>query len=130
MVSSQIGLVLSPNWHWYLIISNRFCAETTFWWSILNINAFLQETLSFKCCLGVCLIHISIYSERLVFIIFISMSRPRCIYIVSMWSIFHFYLHFHYNYSHYLRNTDAFVLFLFLEYFLLFLDDTMDEEFD
>ena len=43
-----------------------------------------------------CLIHISIILF-FIFIIFVSMSRPRSIYVVYMWSVFHFPLHFHYD---------------------------------
>ena len=39
------------------------------------------------------------YAEILFILHFFSMSRPRTMYIVSVWSIFHFHLHFHYYQS-------------------------------
>ena len=50
------------------------------------------------------------------------LSSPRSIYVVSIWSIFYFHLHFHHDLSFKLTN------FIFLEYVLLFLDDNEDEE--
>ena len=55
----------------------------------------------------------------LIFTIFMSMSRRRPIYVLPMYSVFHFHLHFY-------GNTSSFAY--FLEYVLLFLDDNMDEE--
>ena len=45
------------------------------------------------------------------------MSKPRPIYVVSLWSIFHFQ-----------PQTDILVFVHFLESLLLFLDDNVDEE--
>ena len=55
----------------------------------------------------------------LLFTLFVSMSRRRPVYILSMWSIFNFYLYFY-------RHTFSFIY--FLEYVLLFFDDDVDEE--
>ena len=55
------------------------------------------------------------------------MSWRSSIYILSIWSIFHFHPHFHYN-SHNLIKTDALVFTQFLEYLKLVLDDNIDEE--
>ena len=41
-----------------------------------------------------------------------SMSILRFIFVVSVWSIFHFHLHFHGDYSYNLMNTDTHVLLL------------------
>ena len=63
-----------------------------------------------------------------IFSIFVSMTRPRFSYVVSMWSIFHFQPHFHRHYSHNLIKIDTLVFCTFLEYFVLFLDNYVDEE--
>ena len=55
------------------------------------------------------------------------MSWRSSIYIVSIWSIFHFQPHFHYN-SHNLIKADALVFTQFLEYLKLVLDDNIDKE--
>ena len=45
-----------------------------------------------------CLMHNKHYHTETGFIIMsVSMSRPKSIYVVYMWSIFLFYLHFHYD---------------------------------
>ena len=54
---------------------------------------------------------------RFVFIIFVSMSRPRSIYVASMQSIFLFQLHFY---------NDCFFAY-FLDYVPLLLDDKVGE---
>ena len=56
------------------------------------------------------------------------MSRPRNIYVVSLWSNFHFQSHFRWHYYHIksLKQTHLFFAH-FLEYFL-FLNDNLDEE--
>ena len=51
------------------------------------------------------------------------MSRPRSIYVSYMLSIFHFQPHFYCDY----QQTHLFFV-CFLEYLLLFLDDSLDEE--
>ena len=56
------------------------------------------------------------------------MSRPRSIYVVYMWSIFHFQFYFLHNQSYTSIITDAIVFAHFLEYILLFLDDNVDEQ--
>ena len=66
------------------------------------------------------LIHIRIiimrhYAEILFILHFFSMSRPRTMYIVSVWSIFHFHLHFHYDQSYNLMNTVILVSLLIFE---------------
>ena len=59
-------------------------------------NAFFQR--SFKCCLGVSwYIQASSYWDTFLFTIFVSMSRPRSVFAVSMWSIFRFHPRFHYD---------------------------------
>ena len=55
----------------------------------------------------------------LIFTLFVSMSRRRPVYILSVWSIFNLYLYFY-------RHTSSFIY--FLEYVLLFFDDNVDEE--
>ena len=61
-----------------------------------------------------CLMHISIMIVRdlFIFTLFVPMSILRSIFVVSMWSVFHFYLHFHDNYSYNLMSTDIHVLLL------------------
>ena len=59
--------------------------------------AYLFHELSFKCCLGVANIYKHHNDTLFIFTIFVFMSRPRSIYVVSMWSIFLFLLHFHYD---------------------------------
>ena len=51
----------------------------------------------FHICISVPLMHITIITLRHIWYlnIFVSMSRPKCIYVVSFWSIFHFQPHFH-----------------------------------
>ena len=46
-----------------------------------------------------CLIHKSIIitETHFIFTIFVSISRPKSIYVLSIWSNFHFHLHFHYD---------------------------------
>ena len=61
-----------------------------------------------------------------VFTKFVPKSRPGAMYVVSWWSIFHFYLHFHYDLSYKYRCICSFAY--FLEYVLLFLDDNVDEQ--
>ena len=67
--------------------------------------------------LGCCLLHRSIIIPRnFLYSIFVSMSRRRPIYVLSMWYIFHFHLHFY-------RHSSSFSY--FSEYILLFLDDNV-----
>ena len=56
---------------------------------------------------------------RLIFTIFVSISKRGTIYVLCMWSFFHFHLLFY-------RDTSFFTY--FLEFELLFLDDNVDEE--
>ena len=56
--------------------------------------------------------------------IFVTISWPSCVFVVYMWSIFHFHPHFHYNQSYNL--TLAF--YTFLEDLKLFFDDKMCDE--
>ena len=63
-----------------------------------------------------------------IFTIIESMSRPRSIYITSMWCIFLFHLHF-LMINRIIPWIQTHLLFcLFLEYALLFLEDNADEE--
>ena len=57
--------------------------------------------------------------ENFVFNIFLSISRSRFIYVVSMKSIFHFQPHFHLNQSYNPIKTDTLVFAHFLEYLLV-----------
>ena len=93
-----------------------------------NINTFFYKQRFFsnqpQCCLAIswtelqmllscCLIHISIIIVRhFLFTVFVFMTSPRSIYIVSMRCIFHFHLHFHYDLLYNLMNTDTLVLLL------------------
>ena len=54
----------------------------------------------------------------------LSMSELKSIYVVSMWSIFH-YLYFHHDNSYNLMYTRSFAY--FKEYVLLFLNNNVDE---
>ena len=63
-----------------------------------------------------------------IFTIFVSISRPTSIYVVSMRSTFHFHLRFHFDQSYNLMNTDILVHLIFLEHVVLFLDDAVDKE--
>ena len=69
------------------------------------------------------------YVETLcIFNIFVSISRPRSIYVVSMWSIFHFQPHF-YSVNHIISVKQMHLFFVrFLEYLQLLLNDNLDEE--
>ena len=52
----------------------------------------IELQMLLRCCLR----HRSIIILRhFIFTIFVPTSRPRSIYVVYMWSIFHFHLHFH-----------------------------------
>ena len=93
--------------------------------------------MSFNCCLGVAQDSKYLHNETLFsFTLFVSMSRPRSIYVVSMWSIFHFHLSFHLlfiSFSLWLilqfqecRHTCVFAY--VLDYVLIFLDDNVDKE--
>ena len=69
-----------------------------------------------------CLIHIPIIVMRHILYLFLSMSRPKSIYVVSLWSIFHFQPHFHCHQSYNIIKTDALVFctffrMLYLHYF-------------
>ena len=56
----------------------------------------------------------------------LSISSPRSIYVISVWSIFHFQPHFHCHITSF-KQTHLFFVH-FLEHLLLFLDDNVDEE--
>ena len=62
------------------------------------------------------------------FTISISMSRLRSIYLVFMWSVFHFQPDFNFI-NHITLFNQRYLFFAhFLEYLLLFLDDNVDEK--
>ena len=67
--------------------------------------------------------------SHFIFTIFVSMSRHRSIYVVSMWSFFSFFIFIFIMINRIIPQiqTHLFVCF-FLEYTLLFLDDNVDEE--
>ena len=57
-----------------------------------------------------CLIDIAIIILRhILYLLFMSMPRPRSIHVVSMWSIFHFQFHFHCHYSSFKQTCLFFV---------------------
>ena len=63
-----------------------------------------------------------------IFSLFVSMPRPRSIFIVSMWCMFQFQPHFIIvNLEISLKQTHLFFAY-FLEYLILSLDDNMDEK--
>ena len=87
--------------------------------SVLKLHAFFYKQCFFsnqpQCCLTFAWIQLqmllSTYKHhhtetRFIFTKYVSLSRSRSIYVVSMWSIFHF----HYVYSYNLMNTDTLFL--------------------
>ena len=62
------------------------------------LNFFMNQVsnIASRCCLVLVAIIILSY---FIFSIFMSMSRLRFIYVISMWSIFHFQPHFHFHSS-------------------------------
>ena len=103
--SAKLG---SISWNCTIVV--RFCMYIRNSFGITRLsNAFFQLSLSiawlfyelrFNCCLGVVTTYSHHYIEtHFAFRIFVSMSRPRSIYVVFMWFIFLFQYHFHCHYS-------------------------------
>ena len=100
-------------------------------WTQLKLMQIRSNTLFFyrqrffstqhQCCLAFswielqmllrfCLIDIAIIILRhILYLLFMSMPRPRSIHVVSMWSIFHFQSHFHCHYSSFKQTCLFFV---------------------
>ena len=114
----KYSLISSYPWDRKLFYKKRIFPIQPHWFS-----SWIELQMFLRCCL----IHMSIIILRKFLAVFI-MSRPMSIYVVSLWSIFHFHLHFiMINCIILLIQTHLFFS-LFFRICVLFLDDNVDKE--